>query len=96
MQMHADADISAMLKLLPSPSCDFPWRICASGATCVIFLIAAVKELPQGSKVFLHPLGGLFPQVSISAPGIKPEDITPKVIRGSETADCMNTAYVQK
>lgn len=62
----------------------------------VPFLTAAVKELPQRSKGILHPLGGLFPQVSISAPGTKREEITPKVIRGSKTPGCTSTAYVQK
>lgn len=62
----------------------------------VPFFIAAVKELHQRNKDILHPLGGLFPQVSISAPGTKLEKITPKVIRGSKTPGSMNTAYVQK
>lgn len=60
------------------------------------FLTAAVKGLPQRSKGILHPLGGLFPQVLISAPGTKQEEIAPQVIRGSETPGCTSAAYVQK
>lgn len=62
----------------------------------VPFFTATVKELHRRNKSILQPLGGLFPQVSIRAPGTKLEHIAPEVIRGSKTPGSMNTAYVQK